>query len=45
MIGARGGVGATTTAITIAGMLGTRLKEEVLLIDHLGAERVPVDDA
>src|SRR5476649_2119908 len=42
----RGGVGATTTAITIAGMLGTRLKEEVLLIDfdlHYGSLMLSLD--
>src|SRR5437660_6257270 len=33
VIGARGGVGATTVAITVAGMLGPRRKEEVLLVD------------
>ncbi|MDP1544044.1 MAG: hypothetical protein Q8L99_12950, partial [Polycyclovorans sp.] len=33
VIGARGGVGATTAAVAIAAMLGARLKEEVLLID------------
>ena len=46
VIGARGGVGATTTAITIAGMLGTRLKEEVLLIDfdlHYGSLMLSLD--
>src|SRR5476649_2900520 len=46
VIGARGGVGATTTAITIAGMLGTRLKEEVLLIDfdlHYGSLMLALD--
>jgi pilus assembly protein CpaE len=46
VIGARGGVGATTTAITIAGMLGTRLEEEVLLIDfdlHYGSLMLSLD--
>jgi pilus assembly protein CpaE len=46
VIGARGGVGATTAAITIAGMLGTRLKEEVLLIDfdlHYGSLMLSLD--
>lgn len=33
VIGARGGVGTTTLAIAIAGMLGSRLREDVLLID------------
>jgi len=46
VIGARGGVGATTAAITIADMLGTRLKEEVLLIDfdlHYGSMMLALD--
>jgi pilus assembly protein CpaE len=46
VIGARGGVGATTLAITIAGMLGNRLKEEVLLIDfdlHYGSLMLALD--
>jgi pilus assembly protein CpaE len=46
VIGARGGVGATTTAIAIAGMLGTRIKEEVLLIDfdlHYGSLMLSLD--
>src|SRR5476649_390700 len=46
VICARGGVGATTTAITIAAMLGTRLKEEVLLIDfdlHYGSLMLSLD--
>ena len=32
VIGARGGVGATTIAVTVAAMLGARLKEEVDLV-------------
>jgi pilus assembly protein CpaE len=46
VIGARGGVGATTAAITVASMLGTRLKEEVLLIDfdlHFGSLMLALD--
>jgi len=46
VIGARGGVGATTLAITIADMLGNRLKEEVLLIDfdlHYGSLMLALD--
>ena len=46
VIGARGGVGATTAAITVAAMLGTRLKEEVLLIDfdlHYGSLMLSLD--
>jgi pilus assembly protein CpaE len=46
VIGARGGVGATTVAITVAGMLGARLKEEVLLIDsdlHYGSLMLALD--
>ncbi len=46
VIGARGGVGATTLAITIADMLGSRLKEEVLLIDfdlHYGSLMLALD--
>jgi pilus assembly protein CpaE len=46
IIGARGGVGTTTTAVTIAAMLGTRLKEEVLLIDfdlHYGSLMLALD--
>jgi pilus assembly protein CpaE len=46
VIGARGGVGATTTAVTVAAMLGTRLKEEVLLIDfdlHYGSLMLALD--
>ena len=46
VIGARGGVGATTIAITMAAMLGARLKEEVLLIDfdlHYGSLMLALD--
>ncbi|MBS0538055.1 MAG: hypothetical protein JSR47_04830 [Proteobacteria bacterium] len=46
VLGARGGVGATTAAITIAAMLGARLKEEVLLIDfdlHYGSLMLSLD--
>jgi pilus assembly protein CpaE len=46
VIGARGGVGTTTAAITIAGMLGSRLKEEVLLVDfdlHFGSMMLALD--
>jgi pilus assembly protein CpaE len=46
VIGARGGVGATTAAIAIASMLGARLKEEVLLIDfdlHYGSMMLALD--
>lgn len=46
VIGARGGVGATTTAVTVAAMLGTQLKEEVLLIDfdlHYGSLMLALD--
>jgi pilus assembly protein CpaE len=46
VVGARGGVGATTLAVTLAGMLGTRLKEEVLLIDfdlHYGTLMLALD--
>ena len=46
VIGARGGVGATTLAVTLAGMLGTRLQEEVLLIDfdlHYGSLMLALD--
>ena len=46
MIGARGGVGTTTAAVTIAAMLGTRLQEEVLLIDfdlHYGSLMLALD--
>jgi pilus assembly protein CpaE len=46
VIGARGGLGATTVAIAVAGMLGTRLKEEVLLVDfdlHYGSLMLALD--
>lgn len=46
VIGARGGVGSTTTAISIASMLGTRLAEEILLIDfdlHYGSMMLALD--
>jgi pilus assembly protein CpaE len=46
VVGARGGVGATTLAVTLAGMLGTRLREEVLLIDfdlHYGSLMLALD--
>jgi pilus assembly protein CpaE len=46
VIGARGGVGATTIAVTVAAMLGARLKEEVLLIDfdlHYGSLMLALD--
>ena len=46
VIGARGGVGTTTTAVTIAAMLGARLAEEVLLIDfdlHYGSLMLALD--
>jgi pilus assembly protein CpaE len=46
VVGARGGVGATTVAVTIAAMLGVRLKEEVLLIDfdlHYGSLMLALD--
>ncbi|SEN78278.1 pilus assembly protein CpaE [Rhodospirillales bacterium URHD0017] len=46
VIGARGGVGATTAAVTIAAMLGARLHEEVLLIDfdlHYGSLMLALD--
>ena len=46
VIGARGGVGTTTVAVTIAAMLGARLKEEVLLIDfdlHYGSLMLALD--
>jgi pilus assembly protein CpaE len=46
VIGARGGVGATTLAITVAAMLGDRLDEEVLLVDfdlHYGSMMLALD--
>src|SRR5471032_1463663 len=46
VIGARGGVGATTAAVTIAAMLGVRLREEVLLMDfdlHYGSLMLALD--
>ena len=46
VLGARGGVGATTTAVAIAAMLGQRMKEEVLLIDldlHYGSLMLALD--
>jgi pilus assembly protein CpaE len=46
VIGARGGVGATTLAVTIASMLGDRLEEEVLLVDfdlHYGSLMLALD--
>ena len=46
VIGARGGVGATTLAVSLASMLGTRLQEEVLLIDfdlHYGSMMLALD--
>jgi pilus assembly protein CpaE len=46
VVGARGGVGATTLAVTLAGMLGTRLDEEVLLVDfdlHYGSLMLALD--
>ena len=46
VIGARGGVGATTVAITLASMLGARIKEEILLIDfdlHYGSLMLALD--
>lgn len=46
VLGARGGVGATTLAVTVASMLGQRLKEEVLLIDldlHYGSLMLALD--
>jgi pilus assembly protein CpaE len=46
VIGSRGGVGVTTVAIAVAGMLGKRLKEEVLLIDfdlHYGSLMLALD--
>lgn len=46
VVGARGGVGATTLAVSLASMLGTRLQEEVLLIDfdlHYGSMMLALD--
>jgi pilus assembly protein CpaE len=46
VIGARGGVGTTTTAVTVAAMLGPRLTEDVLLIDfdlHYGSLMLALD--
>src|SRR3954451_11766898 len=46
VLGARGGVGATTLAVTLAAMLGTRLQEDVLLIDfdlHYGSLMLALD--
>lgn len=46
VIGTRGGVGTTTAAISIAAMLGARLKEDVLLIDfdmHYGSLMLALD--
>jgi pilus assembly protein CpaE len=46
VIGARGGVGATTLAVSLASMLGSRLQEEVLLIDfdlHYGSLMLALD--
>lgn len=46
VIGARGGVGATTAAITVAGIVGSSAKEEVLLIDfdlHYGSLMLALD--
>ncbi len=46
VIGARGGLGATTVAVTVASMLGARLKEEILLIDfdlHYGSLMLALD--
>jgi pilus assembly protein CpaE len=46
VLGARGGVGATTLAVALASMLGTRLQEEVLLIDfdlHYGSMMLALD--
>jgi pilus assembly protein CpaE len=46
VMGARGGVGATTVAIAIASMLGARLKEEILLVDfdlHYGSLMLALD--
>jgi pilus assembly protein CpaE len=46
VLGARGGVGATTAAVTIAAMLAAGLKEDVLLIDfdlHYGTLMLALD--
>jgi pilus assembly protein CpaE len=46
VVGARGGVGATTLAVSLASLLGTRLQEEVLLIDfdlHYGSMMLALD--
>jgi pilus assembly protein CpaE len=46
VIGTRGGVGTTTLAIAIAGMLGSRLDEDVLLVDfdlHYGSLMLALD--
>ena len=46
VVGARGGVGATTLAVTLASMVGSRLQEEVLLIDfdlHYGSMMLALD--
>jgi pilus assembly protein CpaE len=46
VVGARGGVGATTLAVSLASMLGTRLQEEILLIDfdlHYGSMMLALD--
>lgn len=46
VVGSRGGVGATTLAVTLADMLGTRLQEEILLIDfdlHYGSLMLALD--
>src|SRR6185437_13329003 len=46
VIGSRGGVGATTAAITVAAMLGNRIREDVLLIDfdlHYGSLMLALD--
>src|SRR5262249_40823280 len=46
VIGARGGVGTTTVAIAVAAMLGSRIKEEVLLVDfdlHYGSMMLALD--
>ncbi len=46
VLGARGGVGTTTTAVAIASMLGTAIREEVLLIDfdlHYGSLMLALD--